>query len=154
MGASEGLSDRMVNAFKDAWWVLDPEAKARIQAHEFETFYRLIAPTFNFPPDEAESLYIKCEVTAGELRFSEVLYVVAFEKYGHSLGVTKMGKKLEDRILKQKVLLDAEPSALDKPVLPQVTEAQLAAMSADELREQMVLRGHVRFKNRSVAAEA
>jgi len=151
--SSEGLSDRMINSFKEAWWSLDPDATARIQVDEFENFYRMIAPTFGFDPDDAEGLAVKCEVTGGELRFSEVLYVCAFEKFGHSLGATKKARELENKILKQKVKLDNEPKETEKPVHPQITEAQLADMTPDELRQQLMMRGHVRLKNRSVAEE-
>jgi hypothetical protein len=158
--ATDGLSDRMIYKFKHEWWKLDPLATARIQASEFKTFYMAIQDTFDFSTERAnhkpdplsveehiQQMQRKCEDSGGEFRFSEVLYVVAFEKFGHSLGWTMKARELENKVNRAKIKLDNEPSALDRPVLPQLTENQLLELSIDELREQLVERGHVRFRN-------
>jgi len=157
--SAEGLSDRMIDIFKNEWWKLDPTATARIQVKEFPIFFNKIYEAFDFEElrtrneqniskeELCSTMMKKCEDSGGEFRFSEVLYVVAFEKFGHSLGWTMKARELEEKVARAKIKLDNEPGSLEKPVVPQLTENQLMEMSMDELREQLVMRGHVRFRN-------
>jgi voltage-dependent calcium channel L type alpha-1D len=149
--SNDGLSNRMIENFKAAWYKFDPEACGRIQQADFPFLFGLVASSFGFDKSEWEKYMRKCEDSGGELRFSEVLFVLAFERFGTALGSTQKGRELEMQLNTKKLKLDTEPTAMQRPVLPQLTEWQVMEMSVEDLREELRKRGHVRKRNRAAS---
>jgi len=146
----DGLSDMMIQKFKDAWWELDKEATARIKVSEFDILYATvhkIFPNMEGTKEACDAMLKKMEITGGELRFSEVLFVFAFESFGHSLGYTPKARELEKKITKKKYKLDDELPPDQRPIFGQLTELQIMEMGEDELREELRKRGQVRITN-------
>lgn len=79
--------------------------------------------------------------TRAQIRFTDVLYVLAFEKFGSSLGISAKGLKVESRINNRTLMLDNDHNPKNNLVLGKLTEFQVDNMTIDELREELRQRG-------------
>eukprot|EP00301_Raphidiophrys_heterophryoidea_P006188 c12515_g4_i2.p1 GENE.c12515_g4_i2~~c12515_g4_i2.p1 ORF type:complete len:1711 (+),score=471.23 c12515_g4_i2:352-5133(+) len=143
---SDGLTQRMIDEFRRQWAELDPDGDSRIPVADFPKLYFGLAPVFGFENItelECQRFVKKIEDAGGEVRFSDVLYVFAFERFGISLGGSKPAKKLESKMRKREAVLDGEDDPEVK-ILPKLTEFQLAQMDEDDLREELRKRGYIR----------
>merc|ERR1712226_852622 len=140
-----GLTNRMIEDFKAKWYKYDPDADARMPKDDFGDLLQDVLPIFQFEKEvDKEVLLKKIPDMGGEIRFTDVLYVLAFEKFGASLGISSKGLKVESRINNRTLMLDNDHNPTKNVVMGKLTEFQVDNMTIDELREELRQRGFVR----------
>jgi len=152
---SEGLTQRMVDAFKLEWAKFDPDADARIPVAEFYELFNACVPVFGWTITDnlVDQMIKKLEIVDGQIRFSDVLYVFAFERFGTVLGGSKQAQKLERKLMKQEKKLDGELDPKRRIVIPRLTDQQIMTMNAEQLRDELRKRGAVRLNVKTLPPE-
>jgi len=154
----EGVTQHMVSTFKMEWYRLDPDANARIPFTSFPQLYKVISVVFGLPQTDEmmNDVLRKCEVYDGEeLKFSDVLFTIAFQAFGSPLMSSNLAGVLEKLKMKQEKKLDGSLAKLsfkqDKTALnvraqpiERLTEQQLMSMDGDKLIEELRKRGAIR----------
>merc|ERR1712048_582285 len=146
----------MITVFKEVWYEMDPDSRACIPVDKFPQLFKAVAPVFGLPVAEEEMNFLlrKMEVDENdELRFSDVLYVIAFETFGAPLGSSHLAMKLEQKKVRQERKLDGALHAVGfkenkdnvkvMPI-PRITEQALMEMNKEQLLEELRLRGAIR----------
>ncbi len=143
---TSGLTSRMISLFRTEWNKFDPDGDSRVPRSQFRALLTGVAPIFDIEVTDERTtrLLKKIRDVGGEMRFSDVLYVLAFEKFGSSLGASKPAKQLQEKMVTQQARMDGDLDPSIKKVLPKLSEFQLDQMTADQLREQLRIRGFVR----------
>merc|ERR1712048_1471507 len=128
--------------FKIAWHKFDPDADGRIFCDDLEDLIEATNHIFEWDEElDIERLKLKLSDAGGEYRFTNVLYVLAFEKFGTALGVTEKGLKLEQRIQARTHLVDGDHDPSKLPNLGKLSEFQVKEMSIEQLRDECRRRG-------------
>lgn len=148
-----GLTDQMITRFKIAWHKFDPDADGRMDCNDLPDFVEAVKPIFGFDDTlDVDRLKRGLSDAGGEYRFTNVLYVLAFEKFGVALGVSTKGLKLEQRLQNRQLLVDGDNNPKKQPIIAKLSEYQVKEMTVEGLRDELRRRGFVRKEQRLVRA--